>query len=202
MAREFYRQLIHLSGIFFIFLAQFTGSLIASFYFFLIAATFLIYSYYVKYQQQKLVKLMHRIETKIRDLATSLDRKQIQMPFIGAFWFFFACGVTFLLFPLHIASAATLILAVGDALSTLVGINMGKHRITRNKTVEGSLAMFIGSLLAFIFIGYLAIPLAVIATIIEILPDLKPIRRLNERNIVDDNLLIPIICAIAIYLML
>jgi dolichol kinase len=82
-------------------------------------------------------------------------------------------------------AAGILILALGDAVSTIIG-KFGKMKIPYNKakTVEGALAFFFASLPAAFFIGPVAIPLALLATAVESLPGLE------------DNLTIPIACAI------
>ena len=93
--------------------------------------------------------------------------------------------LTFLLDTSQIA-ACILVLALGDGMSTMVG-RIGKSRLpyNRKKTLEGTAAFFMGSLAAFPFIGELAIPLALIAAIVESM-DLK----------LDDNLTVPIACTI------
>jgi dolichol kinase len=80
------------------------------------------------------------------------------------------------------------VLGIGDGLSTLVG-RRGSHRLPWNqkKTAEGTLAFFIGSLLAWIFVGPTAVVLAALAAMAESL----------ELGI-DDNLVIPIVCAIVL----
>jgi dolichol kinase len=74
------------------------------------------------------------------------------------------------------------ILGIGDGISTIAG-KMGKARIPYNpkKTAEGSLALLVGSLPAYFFIGPLIIPLALIGAIAESLP-------------LEDNLTIPVAC--------
>jgi phosphoserine phosphatase len=83
-------------------------------------------------------------------------------------------------------AASIFILAVGDSLSTLVG-RMGKAKLPYNKkkTLEGSLAFLLSSLLAYYFVGPVIVPLALIAAAVESLP-----------FDVDDNLTIPVVCVI------
>ncbi len=78
-------------------------------------------------------------------------------------------------------AATIFVLALGDGLSTIIGLK-GAAAIpyNRKKTVEGSAAMFIASLGSAIFIGPAAVPLAFAATVAESLP------------LIDDNLSIPI----------
>lgn len=80
-------------------------------------------------------------------------------------------------------AATILVLALGDGVSTIVGVH-GRIKLPYNnkKTLEGTLAMFISSLMAYIFIGPLAIGLALVAALAESVP------------YIEDNLWIPIIC--------
>ncbi len=115
------------------------------------------------------------------------ERKDILFPGFGS-----ACYATGVLIPLVFLSdvnqvaACILVLALGDGISTIVG-RKGKHTLPHNKekTVEGSLAFFVGSLASLAFIGIMAIPLAALAAIVE---------TINFR--IDDNLTIPVFCTI------
>jgi dolichol kinase len=81
-------------------------------------------------------------------------------------------------------AAVIFVLGIGDGVSTIIGTR-GNIRLQHNgkKTLEGTLAMFFASLGAFLFVGYAAIPLALVAAIAESIPR------------VDDNLMIPAACA-------
>jgi dolichol kinase len=100
----------------------------------------------------------------------------------------YAAGVlmvlTFLT-DINAIAASILVLALADALSTIIG-RRGKMKLpyARNKTLEGSAAFFVSSLAAWYFVGPLAVPLAVLATVAESLPGLE------------DNLVIPIACTL------
>jgi dolichol kinase len=115
------------------------------------------------------------------------ERKNILFPGFGS-----ACYAAGALIPLvfltnfNQIAACILILAVGDGLSTLVGIG-GRHKLPYNKkkTLEGALAFFIGALPSVFFIGILGIPLAAVAAVVETI-DLR----------MDDNLTVPIACTI------
>ena len=199
MGAEVNRQLVHISGFVFVLLAQFIGQLITAWFFFM-AGTLFIYSLYIR-QEQKRLWLLHKLEGKVRDITLSLERKEIPMPFIGAIWFFFASGLAFLLFPHLIASAAVLVLVVGDGLATLVGVKLGRHMITGKKSLEGSIACFAGSLSALAFLDPLPVLAAAIAAaIIEIIPELGGLKGLRKKGIVDDNWMIPIFVGILLYL--
>ncbi len=203
MRTEIPRQFVHLSGLVFIILAQFTGGLIVSFYCFFIAFTFLIYSEYVRRVEDRLEKFIHRFESRMRGFVSRFDRRDIARPFMGAFWFYFAFALTFFIFPLSVASAACIILAVGDSLSTLIGNPLGRHQIG-GKSLEGSLAFLISSFLtASIFINpFIALAGAIAGTLVELVPEAGFLKNLNRRGLLDDNLLIPLASGAVMWLAL
>ncbi|MBL7160749.1 MAG: hypothetical protein ISS93_02780, partial [Candidatus Aenigmarchaeota archaeon] len=177
--------------------AQFTESLVASAAFFMIAVTFLLYSFYIMREQTRLTRLLDAVDRKVRGTLMKIERPGI--PFQGAFWFYFSCGLVFLLFPKNIAITACLILAISDSLATLVGHHLGRKKFLGNKTLEGTLVFFFSALL----IGWVLIPQAALlaalaATIGELLPELAP--SLRRRGLLDDNMLIPILAALAFLL--
>ncbi len=97
----------------------------------------------------------------------------------------YATGVLVLLVflgDINRIAAGIFVLAVGDAVSTLVG-RRGTHPLpyNRSKTFEGLLAFVVFSLPAYFFIGPLVIPLALLAAIVETQP--IPI---------DDNISVPL----------
>jgi len=198
---EFSRQLIHLSGFLFIMLAQFAGKLLTAFYFLMIALSFFIYSEYMKIEEKRLENFIKRFELKVRDFITRFERKTIIRPFTGAIWFYLSCGLCFLVFPLHVASAAGATLAVGDALSTMIGLKFGKHKIIGNKSVEGSLTLVITSfLVSLIFVNpYPAFFGSITAGTAELVPEAKKLKTFKERGWLDDNLLIPLLTGLVIY---
>jgi dolichol kinase len=193
------RKLVHISGLLFVVLAQFSGKWIAAFYFMIIAATLLIYSEHIRREHIRFRGFLKRFEEKFRDAVLELERKDVPRPFVGAFWFFFGCGITFVIFPLNIASAACAMLAVGDGLATVVGMNLGRHKVVGKKSWEGSLVMFVFSLIAGMFFISPAVALAgtVAATIFELLPEAKFFHRHRKLGFVDDNWLVPLLAGAA-----
>ncbi|NWF91453.1 MAG: phosphatidate cytidylyltransferase [Syntrophaceae bacterium] len=104
---------------------------------------------------------------------------------MGSTYFLFSSILTILLFPKSIAMASLLILILSDTAGALVGRWIGRVRV-RSKTLEGSAAFLISSLLIVWlhphldrFSGTLA---ALGATLIELLP-----------TGLDDNLTIPLV---------
>jgi len=142
MDAETRRQAVHISGILFIFLAQFIGNIICL-YFFAITITLLLWSIHIQRVAHHSKSIIEKIEKRFREFALTFERRKIAIPFAGAIWYFFSCGLVFFIFPLDIASAACIILSVGDAVSNLVGRTIGKIKTIGEKTVEGSLGFFL-----------------------------------------------------------
>ena len=187
------RQLVHLSGLAFVAVAQFLDRTAAILMFFIIGIYFLVYSEYV-------LKVRQRVG--FRRIFLKYERK-VRRPFTGAIWFYFACAVTFFIFPRSIASAACAILAVGDSVATLIGYNFGKHKILGKKTLEGTLAFFVSTF--FVSLIWLRWEVAFIAaltgTLVELGVSAKKIEALRNTGWIDDNWLIPIISAFVIFLL-
>ena len=212
MKYEISRQIIHLTGFIFILLAHVTGKFTMSLIFFLIALLFFIYSEFVR-KDHGFSGAMGWIEGKMRELISKLDR-QAKRPFLGAFWFYFGLGLTFLIFPIEIATTAGLILAVGDSLSTLVGVMYGRFKMIGNKTLEGSVVFFLVSFLVAIFslgimfdgvdakpfIAFIAFIGSISATFLELIPETSFVRKWERKEIVDDNWIIPLISGLIIYI--
>ncbi len=110
----------------------------------------------------------------------------------GASYSLIGAWLTLLLFEKRIACAALLILVVGDTVASLVGRAVGGMTLFGRKTVVGSLAMFVASvLLALAFVPpRVAVGGALAATLVELLP--LPI---------DDNLTIPLAAGLALTLL-
>jgi len=122
----------------------------------------------------------------------TFERKNVRFPGYGAFWYV----VGTLLLALSLGdngeiAAGILILALGDSAATIFGIG-GTHPIpyNREKTLEGSLAFLIFALPSCLFVGWMGLPLALIAAVVEGLP--VPY---------DDNLLIPIAVALFFHIL-
>jgi dolichol kinase len=116
-------------------------------------------------------------------LEETFERENVLFPGYGAFWYV----VGALLLSLFLSSsseiaAGIVTLAAGDSAATIFGISGHRHLpYNRRKTWEGSIAFFVFSLPACLFVGWIGAPLAALASIVESLP--AP---------VDDNLLVPI----------
>ncbi|MEW5996753.1 MAG: hypothetical protein AB1657_04120 [Candidatus Micrarchaeota archaeon] len=102
----------------------------------------------------------------------SFEREGVRVPGFGSAWY--AVGALLAAVSIQetaMLSAVIAILAFGDSLSTIFG-RKGKWRIpyNRNKTLEGSIAFFAGSLSAYYFIGPAAVPLALFCAAVESIP--------------------------------
>ena len=187
MRFELQRQMLHVSGIVFVIFAQFVGRGASIVYFVLITLFFFLYAWYVSKEGKKLESFLGRFESRFREFTLKFERSEAS-PFTGAFFFYTGCTLAFVFFPFHIASAACAMLAVGDALSTLTGKKFGKHMIGI-KSLEGSLACFVGSLIAGAFFvnPYLALAGAFAAAAAELIPR------------IDDNLTIPLASGLVMF---
>jgi len=104
--------------------------------------------------------------------------------------------VTLLLFKENIALAAIMILAVGDSVAHIVGKYFGRYQFKNAKHLEGTLAgIFFASVAASMFVkptlAFLGSSAAMILEVIE----LK-----MGKIIIDDNLVIPVVAGLTIYL--
>jgi len=121
----------------------------------------------------------------------TLIREEEQRRPCGSTYYMIGSFLSVLFFNKQIAVVSILFLGLGDPLASLVGSEFGRLKIW-GKTLEGSLAFFIASLIAGLFFFSLPVALsgAFAATITELLP-LKP----------DDNLYIPLISGIVLSLL-
>ena len=118
------------------------------------------------------------------ELLASFGRPN-EPPGYGAFWF--VLGILAIMSYVQSTNgmlASLLMLGVSDAASGFFGLK-GKTRIpyNRNKSLEGSAAFFLVSLLSYFWIGWLAIPFALLGALVESV-DIG----------LDDNLLIALFC--------
>lgn len=186
MRREFRRQIVHISGLLFIILAYFSGRTLAIAYFGMIALFFLSYSLYVRSHEKRMMRLLHRMESRFREIALAFERESdFENPFKGAFLFYSACTLTLIIFPFFIALAACSILAIGDSLSTIVGLVMGRKKIHGNKTLEGSLAFFFSSIV--VASAFVSPQTALVGSLAGVFAEIQ--------GRIDDNLAIPLLSA-------
>lgn len=209
MKYELGRQIVHLAGLIFIILSFYISNIIMSAILFLIALVFLVYGELIIRRGGP--GILGSIEEAFREKMLKMDRG-VSRPLIGAFWFYFALGITFLVFPFGIAVVAGLLLAISDSMSTIIGVKWGSHRMVGNKSLEGSLTFFILSFLITIvsldfilsgagslMVSATAFMVSIIATFLELIPGIDRLKEWKNKEIVDDNWIIPIISGLIIY---
>lgn len=176
--REMIRQFIHMAlGILFIAMLFLLGrhALLVFTFFAVILGSLLINMY------------MQGRRLAVVDAVRGLERGEVAFPGYGSAWYMVGMLVlaSFLTEPAKIASGIFL-LGISDGVSTLVGI-YGRHKLPFNprKSWEGSAAFFATALFTWVWIGPVALPLALIASVVESLP--LPW---------DDNVLVPLATAV------
>jgi phytol kinase len=117
-----------------------------------------------------------------------------KFPGKGSFFLVLGAALSLLFFEKQIALAAIAIMAVGDSLTTLIGIYFGKIKNPLNpkKHLEGTiLAILLGTLAAFNFVPFQK---AIFASTVAMIFEALTVKRIDR--IIDDNVLIPIIAGI------
>jgi dolichol kinase len=109
--------------------------------------------------------------------------------------FLTAAAVTIILFPRGVAMPALLFLTFGDPVAEIVGVNYGKLKVLRGKTLEGTLAgaaacFLAGACLLPVKSLELTIPVLLVGAAAAALTELMPFP-------VDDNFTIPLGAGIA-----
>jgi dolichol kinase len=133
----------------------------------------------------------------LRRLLEPFDRPRVRVPGWGAFTLTAAFPLTLLLFPRTIALPALLVLVIGDAAATIIGVRYGKHALPWNdrKSYEGSLSFIVTSLIAALF--FVKPLVASIAVVVGALAESLPF----DHEFLDDNLVIPLLTAFLLFLL-
>lgn len=177
--REISRKIFHVSvGTIFTALIYFE---IAKWWHFLILLVIGIFlSIYIKLSNKEIFPFTFLIK--------HFGRKN-EYPGVGALTFIGGTFIASLLFEKNIAAASVIILAVGDAVSPIIGMKFGKTKtiLSKTKLFEGFIA---GSILAFFaawpIIGNYKI--AALAVVISMLAEFW-----DGTDFFDDNILIPLV---------
>jgi len=132
-------------------------------------------------------------------LLRNFEREEYVKKFPGRGFIFYLIGSLLVLafFPMDIAMPAILVLAFGDSIGHLFGIRYGKrkHPYVKTKFVEGWIAGLIaGFIAAFVFVPWHE---ALAASFFAMLVEGIEVKIGAEE--VDDNLIIPLVAAIAIW---
>ncbi len=117
------------------------------------------------------------------------DREQYQLT--GATYLIMGFLLAVLLFPRQVAIFGMLVVAVSDALAAVVGRTWGRHRIFREKTLEGTLAFILATfVIALLLFAYPVWMLLIISLIIGVWEMFWQYSA--------DNLVLPILCGFLI----
>jgi len=125
-------------------------------------------------------------------VSTTLDRPS-RFPFRGGITFLVGCFAAVLFFSSFYAALSILILSIGDGIAAIVGHYLGKHKIVKNKTLEGTTAFFISTLMLLIFFlpTFKAFFVALIIALVE----------LTTPQYIDDNIAIPLVSGVLLTLL-
>tara|TARA_Y100001970_G_C14129415_1_gene800815 strand:- start:155 stop:739 length:585 start_codon:yes stop_codon:yes gene_type:complete len=111
----------------------------------------------------------------------------------GGSWVFIGSALTLILFPENIAIVSLLVMSLSDSAAALVGIKYGKTNLF-NKTLEGSMAFFITTLIIIHLLIEIPIYLTIICSLIITFVELLSFKKIN------DNLSIPLVTALMLYI--
>jgi dolichol kinase len=123
-------------------------------------------------------------------LQKQLKKEESARP-TGSLFFLVSALATILLFERSVAAASLFVLCLSDPLASVIGVRWGKRRLLPGKSMEGTAAFFLSSLIilaAFSFRAQAVIGAACAATLTE----------LFSLRFVDDNLSIPLITAVSL----
>jgi len=183
--REILRQLIHLFfGFILLFFAVTLNESLFLIFSFLLLLTTIIFSFYLKKKKQGFfLEIIKRVERE----------NEKEFPGFGAIMFFtgffLIALLDFFFLQKHLIVFSLIPLIVGDAFSTIIGNKIGRIKLTKNKSLEGSIAFIISSFLVLILIFPDKLMLALIASFLGSIIELLPI---------NDNLSIPVILALSL----
>jgi dolichol kinase len=176
-----HRKLYRLTSFPFVLLLIFTSSkttllILAIFLFFLLSLEILRFKY-------------KKINEKIFFFFSSFLKEKEKRTISSTTTYFLSMFLVVLLFSKEVAIASLCILVFADISSALVGTRLGKIKITKNKTLEGTIAFFLTCLIIGFILRYLNFPFkknaillcASVSSMVELIPYL------------DDNLSVPLV---------
>jgi dolichol kinase len=109
--------------------------------------------------------------------------------FSGATYILLSVCLTVALYSKPIAVAALAFIIVGDVFAALIGRKFGRHRFGR-KSVEGSLACLVGTLVVALLVPEMALPVSVFGAVVATITEAASFR-------IDDNISVPIVSGLA-----
>lgn len=121
-------------------------------------------------------------------LYRELERPKERHRMHGSAYCLIGALLAILFFPLKIAFVATMMVAITDVVTGLVGMKWGKTKISGPKTLEGTSAgLMLNIVIGLAFLPYqVGLAMALTATVVE-----------AAVNIVDDNLAVPVFAGFA-----
>jgi dolichol kinase len=186
MKKEITRKTIHIIfGSLFLVLIYFAGTQLSTIIIglCLIAGTLISIGITRGHKFPFLEKIVKRVERE----------NEKTFPGKAAVLFFISAIILLLIFKNNssIIMAALSVQVFGDSAAALIGKKFGKHKIFKEKTLEGSTACLLVAIIciSFFFPIQIAIIAGVIATIVELLP-------------LDDNLFVPLLTALVIKILI
>jgi len=137
----------------------------------------------------------------IYNILEKVDRKKDlrSLPGSGALFFVAGCFLSVFLFEKNIALGSIMILTIGDAVSSLIGIHFGsiEHPLNKKKLIEGTIAgivlAFLGTLL---FLNYKE---ALFASVLGMIAESIEIR--YDKFSLNDNITVPLVAGLSVYLL-
>ena len=186
---ELRRQAIHVSGVIFAFMLVYLGTdITVSVIGTAIVVTIIIAIY--RRSRKKLFWPLSMISILAKKVEAWVGRfeRPGELPMTGAVTYGVGVLFTVLVFEPVIAVPAILVLAFGDATSTIIGRRWGKHKLffNRYKSWQGSAAFFVACFIVlYFFVNPMkALGIAALVAVVESLPN------------IDDNVSIPIATAL------
>ncbi len=113
--------------------------------------------------------------------------------FTGAVYILTTVCFTVAMFAKPVAVAAIAFIIVGDTFAALVGRKFGRHRFFNGKSLEGSAACLVGTLIVAFLAPELALPVAVIGAVTAAVVEALPLG-------IDDNVTVPILSGLVMTL--
>lgn len=138
-------------------------------------------------------------EAVLRDFGKILRAHEAHQVSSGT-WFLAGALATIALAPLPLAGLAMLFLALGDPVASWVGVRFGRTKLPGGKSLEGSLAFVITSVLVgTVFLGATGLVGWTVAPLVALAGGLAAgVAEWAPIPVVDDNLRVPVAAALAL----